>query len=682
MEDELRTMKQQFEALINNSTVAFIVIDLTGQIVRVNDTFEHIFGWTPDEASGLCLPFIPAEQRPQFAENLQEQRFFGIASEEIRVRKDGTQFVVSETVTPIRDEHGAVTSFACILRDITERKEEELRMQVSEQRYKSLFENNPNAVYSVDRGGRFTELNPAVERISGYTPEELLNRDHTELLLPEFITRSYENLQTAQPGERKEMEASFLHKKGHRVDLSVISLPIEVNGEMVGMYCIAQDITERKLAERMINRMAFTDCLTDLPNRRLFKQRLNEGIKDAQAQDEQLAVLFIDLDRFKIINDSLGHAFGDHVLQEIAERLKSCIGPQDTLCRMGGDEFTLLLPHVAGPQDVIEMSQRILQIVRQPMIVDGNEVQLTTSIGIAMYPENGQDTDTLMKNADIAMYRIKERGKNNFQFYSDVMNEHAVQNLQLERELRKALERDEFVLHYQPQVNVATGQITGMEALIRWQHPVRGLLSPNHFIPLAEETGLIVPIGEWVLRKACLEGRRWMKDGRLPMRMAVNLSLLQFQEPHLVETIKNILDETGLEPRFLELEITESIAMNNVEQVVAKLEQLVQLGVQISIDDFGTGFSSLSYLKKFPIHKLKIDRSFITDITSDPDDASIVSAIIAMAHSLKLNLIVEGVETEDQQFYLHRLGCCEMQGFLFSRPLPVGKLDQLLEQWV
>ncbi|WP_146200995.1 putative bifunctional diguanylate cyclase/phosphodiesterase [Tumebacillus permanentifrigoris] len=682
MEDELRTMKQQFEALINNSTVAFLVIDLTGHIVRVNDTFEHTFGWTQEEVLGHYLPFIPEQHRLLFEESLLKQSFFGIASEELCLRKDGTQFIASETVTPIRNEHGDVTSFACILRDITERKASELRLNVSEQRYKSLFENNPNAIYSVDQTGRFTELNPAVEAISGYKPEELLNRDHSELLLPEYVKISYANLQAAKSGERQEMEASFIHKNGHRVDLSVISLPIQVDGEMVGMYCIAQDITERKHAERMINRMAFTDCLTDLPNRRLFKQRLSESIKEAHAQDEQLAVLFIDLDRFKIINDSLGHAFGDHVLQAMAERLKSCITPQDTLSRMGGDEFTLLLPKLNGIEHAITVSQRLLQIVREPLVVEGTEVHITTSIGIALYPDNGLDTDTLMKNADIAMYRIKERGKNNYQFFSDVMNEDAVQNLQLERELRKALERDEFILHYQPQVNVVTGQITGMEALIRWQHPVRGLLSPIHFIPLAEETGLIVPIGEWVLRKACQDGCRWSKLGRLPMRIAVNLSLIQFQEETLVQNIQSILDETGLEPRFLELEITESIAMHNVEQVVAKLEQLVKLGVQISIDDFGTGFSSLSYLKKFPIHKLKIDRSFITDITSDPDDASIVSAIIAMANSLKLNLIVEGVETEDQQFYLHRLGCFEMQGYLFSRPLPVSLLDQLLEQWV
>ncbi|MBL0388774.1 EAL domain-containing protein [Tumebacillus sp. ITR2] len=683
METELRAMKEQFEAFVNNSTVAFIVIDLTGHIIRVNDTFEHILGWTAEEAIGKFLPFVPEPHVQEFLKGLQEQSFSGLASEAVRKRKDGSMFTASETLTPIRNESGEISSYACIMRNIADRKANERLLKVSEQRYKSLFENNPNAIYSVDLQGRFTELNPAVERISGYTPEELLYRDHTILLLPELKDLSVLNHYANHPTEKQEVEATITHKLGHQVDLSVINLPIEVEGEVIGYFCIAKDITEQKRAERIINHMAFTDCLTDLPNRRLFRQRLTETIETAETNpDQKLAVLFIDLDRFKVINDSLGHAFGDHVLQAVSERLQSCVGEQDTLCRMGGDEFTLLLPTVKGPDCAVAMSKRIMEVVRKPLVVDGHEVHITTSIGIALYPENGLDADTLMKNADIAMYRIKEHGKNNYQLYTDVMNEDAIQHLQLERELRKAIDRDEFLLHYQPQVNVSTGQITGMEALVRWQHPHRGLLSPIHFIPLAEETGLIVPIGEWVLRKACEDGQRWLQEGRKPMRMAVNLSLIQFQEPNLVETIQQILEETGLEPRYLELEITESIAMNNVEQVVAKLERLVNLGIQISIDDFGTGFSSLSYLKKFPIHKLKIDRSFITDITSDPDDASIVSAIIAMANSLKLDLIVEGVETEDQQTYLHRLGCFEMQGYLFSRPLPAQMLEQLMQSWL
>ncbi|KEO82026.1 putative bifunctional diguanylate cyclase/phosphodiesterase [Tumebacillus flagellatus] len=682
LEDELRAMKEQFEAFVNNSTVAFIVIDLTGHIVRVNDTFEHIFGWTADEAIGQQLPFVPDRLLPEFQQRLKTHSFTGTASEEIRLCKDGTLFTASETITPILDDSGQVTSYACILRNISDRKADERRLKVSEQRYKSLFENNPNAIYSVDLQGRFTELNPAVETITGYTPEELLYRDHTMLLLPEFKELSLLNHFAANPGTKQEVEATIVHKDGRLVDISVISLPIDVDGEMIGFFCIAKDITVQKQAEQLINHMAFTDCLTDLPNRRLFRNRLTESIETAEQNGDKLAVLFIDLDRFKVINDSLGHAFGDHVLQAVSERLQSCVTHEETLCRMGGDEFTLLMPNIQGAQDAIDMSKKIMEVIRRPLNVDGNEVHVTTSIGIALYPENGRDADTLMKNADIAMYRIKEHGKNNFQLYTDVMNEDAIQHLQLERELRKAIEREEFVLHYQPQVNVSTGQITGMEALVRWQHPERGLLSPIHFIPLAEETGLIVPIGEWVLKKACEDGQRWLQEGRKPMRMAVNLSLIQFQEQDLVEKIHQILVDTGLDPRYLELEITESIAMNNVEQVVAKLEQLVNLGVQISIDDFGTGFSSLSYLKKFPIHKLKIDRSFITDITSDPDDASIVSAIVAMANSLKLDLIVEGVETKDQQLYLHRLGCFEMQGYLFSRPLPAQMLEQLLQNWL
>ena len=367
------------------------------------------------------------------------------------------------------------------------------------------------------------------------------------------------------------------------------------------------------------------------------------------------------------------------MLQSVAERLSACIHDIDTVARMGGDEFTVLMPTILQQDEAVFVAERILAAFRAPVQVDGHEVHMTPSIGISLFPDHGEDADALLKHADTAMYQVKEQGKNNYLIFSPTMIEQAVQKIQLEKELRHALDRQEFVLYYQPQVNGSTGEIIGMEALIRWQHPQHGLRAPGQFIPLAEETGLIVPIGEWVIREACKQCKRWQEQGFPPLRLAVNLSLAQFEQDDITETVAAILQETGVEPGLLELEITESIAMNNTQLVISKLQELVDLGVQISIDDFGTGFSSLSYLKIFPVHKLKIDRSFIADITNQ-SDSSIVSAIVTLATSLGLNVIVEGVETEVQRDYLPKLGCMEMQGYLFSRPLPAEQFAHLLKK--
>jgi diguanylate cyclase (GGDEF)-like protein/PAS domain S-box-containing protein len=681
--EELRTTQAQVEAFINNATVAFLVCDREGRLLRVNHTFETLFGWTAEEALGMTLPFVPDSHFAAYRARLQNYNTEMCAYEAWRQRKDNSLFVASETVTPICNAEGAIDSFAIAMRDITDRKKAERRVQESEQRYKSLFEQNSDAIFSLDFSGRFLSVNPAVEQTSGYTPSELLNKPYTSIMVPEDVALAQQSFErAATQGEPEQTELTIFHKHGHRVELSVNTMPIVIDQEIVGVYGIAKDITEKKRAEHLINHMAYHDSLTDLPNRRLFKDRLTQALEQTIAHEEQLAILFIDLDRFKIINDSLGHAFGDLVLQCVAERLSSCVREHDLVARMGGDEFTVLLPKLADSEDVLGIAQRLLETINQPMEINGQELHITPSIGISRYPQDGQDTETLMKHADTAMYKAKETGKNNFQFYAPTMNMLAFEQMELENELRKALERQEFVLYYQPQVNVSTGKIIGMEALIRWQHPDKGLLAPGHFISIAEENGMIVPIGEWVLRQACHDCKSWQAAGLPPIRVAVNLSLIQFQKNNLCETVTNILEETGLDPQYLELEITESIAMQNTDQVIQKLEELVNLGIEISIDDFGTGFSSLSYLKKFPIHKLKIDRSFVSDITTDPDDASIVSAIIAMALSLKLDLIVEGVETKEQQNYLHELGCHEMQGFLFSRPVPGTTVTSLLSRGV
>ena len=434
----------------------------------------------------------------------------------------------------------------------------------------------------------------------------------------------------------------------------------------------------RKRAEERLSYLAHHDALTNLPNRMLFIDRLGQALSRAPWHKRLAAVLFLDLDHFKRINDTLGHTMGDLLLKEVAKRLAQCSRQGDTVARMGGDEFTIILADIAHAQDVPKVAQKIIDIFSKRFVVGDHEIFITTSVGISLYPDDGEDPEALLKNADAAMYRAKEIGRNTYQYFSIDMNTKASERLALETDLRHALEREEFLVHYQPQVDLNTGQIIGMEALVRWQHPDLGLVPPAKFIPLAEDTGLIAPIGEWVLRTACAQNKAWQTAGLPPIRVGVNLSARQFQCQNLVEMIVRILKETGLDPTYLELELTESVLMQNTEAIIATLCELDAMGINISIDDFGTGYSSLSYLKRFPINRLKIDQSFVRDITTDPDDAAIVTAIITLAHSLKLKVIAEAVETEEQLAFLRSLNCDEMQGYLFSRPLP---MDEATKFW-
>ncbi|MDI3547347.1 MAG: hypothetical protein PWR10_999 [Halanaerobiales bacterium] len=449
-------------------------------------------------------------------------------------------------------------------------------------------------------------------------------------------------------------------------------------GEVIGAIETLEDITERKQAEEMLWQQVYHDALTGLPNRMLFNDRFTQALAHAYRNRQKLAVLFLDLDRFKNINDTQGYNVGDQLLQGVAERLTDLVREDDTVARMGGDEFILLLPEIAQAENATKIAKKILEAFKQPLMIGGHEFYITSSIGIVFYPNDGEDAETLLKNADIAMYRAKEQGGNNYQLYDPMMNVKASERLVLENSLRYALEREEFVVYYQPQVSISTGKIIGMEALIRWQHPEWGLLSPAEFIPLAEETGLIIPIGEWVLRTACAQNKAWQEAGYPPVHVAVNLSARQFQQQNLVETVTRVLKETGLEPHYLELEITESIAMQNADFTIVMLRHLEEMGIHISIDDFGTGYSSLSYLKHFPLDTLKIDQSFVRDLTIDPNNKAIVIAIIAMAHSLKFKVIAEGVETQEQLAFLKQQQCDGIQGYLFSKPLPAEAFEKIL----
>jgi diguanylate cyclase (GGDEF)-like protein len=439
-----------------------------------------------------------------------------------------------------------------------------------------------------------------------------------------------------------------------------------------------EELVRQRTAER--DHLAYHDALTGLPNRVLFEDRLVNALNLAHRNGQKLAVLALSLDRFKKFNDTLGHVMADRLLRGVAERLTGCVREGDTVARAEGDEFSLLLSSIGGTENVAEMARSLQECLKTPFALEGHELYVTASIGVGLYPDDGADTQTLLKNAGAALYRAKQQGGNNYQFYAADMNARAFKRLSLENQLRGALQRSEFAVYYQAQINSNTRQIVGAEALVRWQHPELGLVSPAEFIPLAEDTGLIAPIGEWVLRTACAQSRSWKEMGLEPLRIAVNLSQRQFQQTDLVEMVGSALTESGLNPGALELELTESSIMKNAEHAIATLRQLKEMGIKISIDDFGSGYSSLTYLKHLPLDTLKIDQSFVRDMTMDPNDAAIVMAIIALAHSLKLQVVAEGVETEDQSRFLHLLKCDEMQGYLFSRPLPAEAFERLLAE--
>lgn len=469
-----------------------------------------------------------------------------------------------------------------------------------------------------------------------------------------------------KPFDLKHVEAAVRRALEHRALLEAKSLHENK----------LEDLVRQRTAE--LNHLAYHDALTDLPNRALFDDRLTQALPLAQRTRRSLGVLFLALDRFKKVHDTLGHALGYKLLKEVAERLTSCIGEGETVARFEGDEFAFLLTQIAGTDDVIEMIYQINEALKAPFRLDEHELFLTASIGISFYPDDGVDAPTLLKNASAALYRAKEHGGNNYQFYTRDMNARALKRLAMENDIRRALERSEFAVHYQPQVDINSGLIVGVEALVRWPHPELGLISPSEFVPLAEDTGLILPLGDWVLRTACLQNRIWQDDGYAPLSLSVNLSARQFQQPNLSGSVAAILEETGMNPRYLELELTESSIMRNADSAVIALTQLKDMGVRISVDDFGTGYSSLGYLKRLPMNTLKIDQSFIRDITTDPDDAALVVAIITLAHNLRLRVIAEGVETKEQLRLLHLLRCDEWQGNLFSEPLPAAEIEKLL----
>jgi diguanylate cyclase (GGDEF)-like protein/PAS domain S-box-containing protein len=600
---------------------------------------------------------------------------------QLRRRNDkGETVVISVSGKPVFDAQGNFTGYRGVGRNISKQKRTKRSLHEIAERFRSLTELSSDWYWEMDADLRFTYVSEGIRKVRGFGPEALIGKrrwDTEGVGGDEDMARHRATLEAHLPF--KDFVLARTSSDGHVTYVSHTGRPIfDDKGVFRGYRGVARDITARKRAEDDLAHMAHYDALTGLPNRALLQGRLKRAMARADRGQTLLAVMFIDLDQFKEINDSLGHAMGDAVLKETAIRLESCLRSTDTVARIGGDEFTVLLEDVRNVDEISRVADKLLRSISERAEVAGHEMHLSTSIGVTVYPLDDHDADTLLRNADLAMYHAKQEGRNNVQFFSPDMSERTEKRVDMLGRLRGAVARDELQLYYQPQVDVRSGSIIGVEALLRWNDRERGVIEPSEFIPLAEDTGLILPIGEWVLREACAQAKRWLDADLGPISMAVNLSARQFRQKNLVQMVSAILADTGLPPGNLELEITESTMMHRAEEAAACLRALHETGVQISLDDFGTGYSSLAYLHRFQVHTLKVDQSFVRDIKSDRDDAAIVSTVITLAKQLRLKALAEGVETREQLAFLRARGCDSYQGFLFCRPRPAAEIEELL----
>ena len=665
---------------VEQSPAAVVITDSQGTIEFVNPKFTEVTGYLAAEAVGRNPRMLKSGKHDdQFYRDLWETITTGRSwrGEFCNKKKDGTLYWESASVSAVRNERNEITNFVAVKEDITAKvhNQEQMRLQ------STALSAAANSIFITDKHGRITWVNAAFCRLSGFSIEELIDQTPRILKSGKQDAGFYKHVwETILAGKVWSGEIVERRKNGELYTVHQTITPLtDASGEITHFIAVHEDITARKDAEARIEHMAYHDPLTGLCNRAELHNRLEQAVEQAKRHSRSLALHFIDLDRFKVINDTLGHSVGDSLLQAVARRLESCLREGDTVARIGGDEFAVLQPEIANLPGAAMLARKIVSWMAKPFRISDRDIHISPSIGISVFPLDGKRPDELLRNADMAMYLAKSEGRNNFQFFTSALNDQLRDRLALESDLHAALAKREFVLHFQPQVNLRTRRLTGMEALIRWNHPTRGMVPPSTFIGIAEECGLIHEISRWVVEQACAQNAAWQAAGLPRRRMAVNISAADFKHGDLCQSIADVLARTELPPQYLELEVTETLLLQD-EHMVNAIPLLKKMGVRLSIDDFGTGYSSLTYLRRLPLEQLKIDQSFVRGLPESPDDAIIARAIIDLGHALGHMVIAEGVESEEQLIYLRDHGCDEGQGYFFGRPMPARAFEALLER--